>query len=135
MRKAEKHYEIAVKDMVYKPGISPLELVNKKTIVRLKYFLTNIKKEVEKYFKNEKLSQILQFPVLFLGAKPSNTPAFYNFMNHADFGLGTWHPEKGMYSVIKGMKKLAEEIGVSFKTNQNVEKIIVNQQFCCWNSC
>ena len=126
MEKAEKHYEIAVKDMVYKPGISPLELVNKKTIVRLKYFLTNIKKEVEKYFKNEKLSQILQFPVLFLGAKPSNTPAFYNFMNHADFGLGTWHPEKGMYSVIEGMKKLAEEFGVSFETNQNVEKIIVN---------
>ena len=126
MEKAKKHYEIAVKDMVYKPGISPLELVNKKTIVRLKYFLTNIKKEVEKYFKNEKLSQILQFPVLFLGAKPSNTPAFYNFMNHADFGLGTWHPEKGMYSVIEGMKKLAEEFGVSFETNQNVEKIIVN---------
>ena len=128
MEKAEKHYEIAVKDMVYKPGISPLELVNKKTIVRLKYFLTNIKKEVEKYFKNEKLSQILQFPVLFLGAKPSNTPAFYNFMNHADFGLGTWHPKKGMYSVIEGMRKLAEEFGVSFKTNQNVEKIIVNQK-------
>tara|TARA_A200000113_G_scaffold164171_1_gene148707 strand:- start:1785 stop:3230 length:1446 start_codon:yes stop_codon:yes gene_type:complete len=127
MRKTEKHYEIAVKDMVYKPGISPLELVNSKTILRLKYFLTNIKKEVERYFKNEKLSQILQFPVLFLGAKPSNTPAFYNFMNHADFGLGTWHPEKGMYSVIKGMKKLAEEFGVSFETNQNVEKIIVNK--------
>ena len=127
MEKAEKHYEIAVKDMVYKPGISPLELVNKKTIVRLKYFMTNIKKEVEKHFKNEKLSQILQFPVLFLGAKPSNTPAFYNFMNHADFGLGTWHPEKGMYSVIEGMKKLAEEFGVSFETNQNVEKIIVNR--------
>ena len=126
MKKAEKHYEIAVKDMVYKPGISPLELVNSKTIVRLKYFFTNIKKEVEKDFKNEKLSQILQFPVLFLGAKPSKTPAFYNFMNHADFGLGTWHPKKGMYSVIEGMKKLAEEMGVSFETNQSVEKIVVN---------
>jgi len=127
MKKAKKHYEIAVKDMVYKPGLSPLELVNSKTIVRLKYFFTNIKKEVEKDFKNEKLSQILQFPVLFLGAKPSKTPAFYNFMNHADFGLGTWHPKKGMYSVIEGMKKLAEEMGVSFETNQNVEKIIVNR--------
>ena len=127
MKKAEKHYEIAVKDMVYKPGISPLELVNKKTIVRFKYFLTNIKKEGEKYFKNEKLSQILQFPVLFLGAKPSNTPAFYNFMNHADFGLGTWHPEKGMYSVIEGMKNLAEEFGVTFEVNQNVQKIMVNR--------
>ena len=128
MKKAEKHYEIAVKDMVYKPGISPLELVNKKTILRFKYFFTNIKKEVEKYFKNEKLSQILQFPVLFLGAKPSNTPAFYNFMNHADFGLGTWHPEKGMYSVVQGMKNLAEEFGVSFEINQNVQKIIVNRK-------
>ena len=127
MKKAEKHYEIAVKDMVYKPGLSPLELVNSKTIVRLKYFFTNIKKEVEKDFKNEKLSQILQFPVLFLGAKPSKTPAFYNFMNHADFGLGTWHPKKGMYSVIEGMKKLAEEMGVSFETNQSVEKIVVNR--------
>ncbi len=127
MKKAEKHYEIAVKDMVYKPGISPLELVNSKTVVRLKYFLTNVKKEVERYFKNEKLSQILQFPVLFLGAKPSNTPAFYNFMNQADFGLGTWHPEKGMYSVIKGMQRLAEETGVTFETNQNVEKIIVKR--------
>ena len=127
MKKAEKHYEIAVKDMVYKPGISPLELVNSKTVVRLKYFLTSVKKEVERYFKNEKLSQILQFPVLFLGAKPSNTPAFYNFMNQADFGLGTWHPKKGMYSVIKGMQRLAEETGVTFKTNQNVEKIIVKR--------
>ena len=127
MKKAEKHYEIAVKDMVYKPGISPFELVNSKTIVRIKYFLTNIKKEVEKDFKNGRLSQILQFPVLFLGAKPSKTPAFYNFMNHADFGLGTWHPKKGMYSVIRGMKKLAEETGVSFETNQNVEKIILDQ--------
>ena len=127
MKKAEKNYEIAVKDMVYKPGLSPLELVNSKTIVRLKYFFTNIKKEVEKDFKNEKLSQILQFPVLFLGAKPSKTPAFYNFMNHADFGLGTWHPKKGMYSVIEGMKKLAEEMGVSFETNQSVEKIVVNR--------
>ena len=127
MKKAEKHYEIAVKEMVYKPGISPLELVNTKTIVRFKYFINNIKNEVEKYFKNKRLSQILQFPVLFLGAKPSNTPAFYNFMNHADFGLGTWHPEKGMYSVIKGMQKLAEEIGVSFRTNQIVEKIIVKR--------
>ena len=128
MKKAEEHYEIAVKDMVYKPGISPLELVNKKTILKFKYFFTNIKKEVEKYFKNEKISQILQFPVLFLGAKPSNTPAFYNFMNHADFGLGTWHPEKGMYSVVQGMKNLAEEFGVSFEINQNVQKIIVNRK-------
>ena len=71
--------------------------------------------------------QILQFPVLFLGAKPQNTPAFYNFMNFADFGLGTWHPDKGMYSIVEGMASLGKELGVIFHTNSPVKHILVNQ--------
>jgi phytoene desaturase len=63
--------------------------------------------------------------VLFLGAKPGNTPAMYNFMNWADFGLGTWHPKGGMFEVIKAMESLAKELGVTFKTNANVEKLNV----------
>ena len=125
IKKAEDNYNIAIKDLVYRPGISPLELVTPATIKKVGYFLSTIKKEVTKEFKNERLAQILQFPVLFLGAKPSNTPAFYNFMNFADFGLGTWHPEKGMYSVVEGMVQMAKELGVQFNTNQNVETICV----------
>ena len=125
IKKAEDNYNIAIKDLVYRPGVSPLELVTPATIKKVGYFLSTIKKEVTKEFKNERLAQILQFPVLFLGAKPSNTPAFYNFMNFADFGLGTWHPEKGMYSVVEGMVKMAKELGVQFNTNQNVETICV----------
>ena len=125
IKKAEDNYNIAIKDLVYRPGISPLELVTPATVKKVGYFLSTIKKEVTKEFENERLEQILQFPVLFLGAKPSNTPAFYNFMNFADFGLGTWHPEKGMYSVVEGMVKMAEELGVKFNTSQNVEAICV----------
>ncbi|MDB9780177.1 phytoene desaturase family protein [Flavobacteriaceae bacterium] len=125
IKKAEDNYNIAIKDLVYRPGISPLELVTPATVKKVGYFLSTIKKEVTKEFKNERLAQILQFPVLFLGAKPSNTPAFYNFMNFADFGLGTWHPEKGMYSVVEGMVKMAKELGVQFNTSQNVETICV----------
>ncbi|MDB4153430.1 phytoene desaturase family protein [Flavobacteriaceae bacterium] len=125
IKKAEDNYNIAIKDLVYRPGISPLELVTPVTIKKVGYFLSTIKKEVTKEFKNERLAQILQFPVLFLGAKPSNTPAFYNFMNFADFGLGTWHPDKGMYSVVEGMVQMAKELGVQFSTGQNVETICV----------
>ena len=125
IKKAEDNYNIAIKDLVYRPGISPLELVTPATVKKVGYFLSTIKKEVTKEFKNERLAQILQFPVLFLGAKPSNTPAFYNFMNFADFGLGTWHPEKGMYSVVEGMVQMAKELGVQFSTGQNVETICV----------
>ena len=65
--------------------------------------------------------------MLFLGAKPSDTPSFYSFMNYADFGLGTWHPLGGMYKVIEGMENLARSLGVKFKTNSAVHKINVEQ--------
>ena len=122
---AKTNYDIAITDLVYRPGISPMELVTPKTVKKIRYFLSNIKNEVTRGFKNQKLRQILQFPVLFLGAKPQNTPAFYNFMNFADFGLGTWHPDKGMYAIVEAMVAVAKELGVSFHTNSPVESIHV----------
>lgn len=126
LNSARKNYNTAIKDLVYKPGVSPLELVTPTTIARVSQFFSTIRKQVRKDIKNHKLIKILEFPVLFLGAKPSNTPAFYNFMNYADFGLGTWHPKGGMYSVVEGIKKMAEELGVTFETNANVEKLHVD---------
>tara|TARA_B110001450_G_scaffold20582_1_gene18750 strand:+ start:3518 stop:4984 length:1467 start_codon:yes stop_codon:yes gene_type:complete len=123
---AKSNYDTAVKDLVYKPGVSPLELINTTTIARVSQFFSTIRKQVRKNIKNPKLIKILEFPVLFLGAKPTNTPAFYNFMNYADFGLGTWHPRGGMYMVIEGMVSLAKSLGVNFKTNSNVQKIITD---------
>ncbi len=123
---AQDNYNIAIKDLVYRPGVSPLELVTLKTAKKINQFFSTISKEVRSEFTNPRLVSILEFPVLFLGAKPSRTPAFYNFMNYADFGLGTFHPKKGMFSVILGMVNLAEELGVKIKVNQNVEKIVVD---------
>jgi phytoene desaturase len=123
---AKSNYDTAIKDLVYKPGISPLELVNSTTIARVSQFFSTIRTQVRKNIKSPKLIQILEFPVLFLGAKPSNTPAFYNFMNYADFGLGTWHPRGGMYKVVEGMVSLAESLGVEFRTNCNVSKILTD---------
>ena len=119
---AQSNYEIAIKDLVYRPGVSPLELVTPETIKKIGQFFSTISKDVRKEFKNKKLIQLLEFPVLFLGAKPSDTPSFYSFMNYADFGLGTWHPKGGMYKVIEGMESLARSVGVKIKNNSAVEK-------------
>lgn len=127
MSSAKENYDIAIKDLVHRPGISPFELVTPVTIRKINYFVSNIKRDVYKQFKSPKLRQILQFPVLFLGAKPSNTPSFYNFMNWADFGLGTWHPKNGMYRIVEGMVSIAESLGVEFHTDAAVEKIEVNE--------
>jgi phytoene desaturase len=128
MKEAQSNYNIAIKDLVYRPGISPLELVTIETAKKVGEFFSNISRDVRKKFKNQQLIQILEFPVLFLGAKPSDTPSFYSFMNYADFGLGTWHPKTGMFDVVRAMKSLAEELGVVFHTNSNIEKIIVENK-------
>ncbi|WP_394774758.1 phytoene desaturase family protein [Flavobacterium sp.] len=128
IRQAKSNYDIAIKDLVYRPGISPLELITLETTLKLNQFFSTVSNDIHKKFKNQRLIQILEFPVLFLGAKPTKTPSFYNFMNYADFGLGTWHPKTGMFDVVRGIEKLALELGVTIKTNSSIEKIVVENK-------
>ncbi len=123
---AQENYDIAINKVVLRPGLSPLELVTKETVLKVDQFFKTISQQVRKRFKNPKLVSTLEFPVLFLGAKPSNTPSFYSFMNFADFGLGTWHPKGGMYEIIKAMKSVAEELGVTIHTNSPATHILVS---------
>ncbi len=95
MSQALDNYNIAIKDLVYRPGVSPLELMTTATIKKIGQFFSTVSKDVRREFTNPKLISILEFPVLFLGAKPSNTPAFYSFMNYADFGSGLFIPKMG----------------------------------------
>jgi len=126
---AKENYEIGVTDMLYKmPGNSPLELVSKKTVKRVRFFLSNIRKDVRRDFKNPKLRSILEFPVLFLGAKASNTPAFYNFMNYADFGIGTFQPPNGFHDLVNAMVDLGKSLGVKYKVNHKLSKINVRNK-------
>jgi len=128
IKKAGTNYDIAINKVVLKPGISPLELITPETALRVDQFFKTISSDVRKKFKNPMLVSTLEFPVLFLGAKPNKTPSFYNFMNYADFGLGTWHPKGGMYEIVKAMKTLAETLGVTFKTNSPITKINVTNK-------
>ena len=124
---AQHNYNVAIKDLVYRPGISPFELMTPVTIKKINQFFSTIKKDVRKEFKNDRLCKILEFPVLFLGAKPDNTPSFYSFMNYADFGIGTFHPKKGMYEVILAMETLAQSLGVTIKTQNPIDRIVVDK--------
>ena len=128
IHQAKSNYDIAIKDLVYRPGVSPLELITVETTKKLNQFFSTVSNDIRKKFKNERLIQILEFPVLFLGAKPTKTPSFYNFMNYADFGLGTWHPKTGMFDVVRSIEKLALELGVTIETNAAIEKIVVENK-------
>ncbi len=125
LKKAKFNYEVAMDKVVYKPGKSPLELIMPATVKRVGQFTSSLSHTVRKNIKDSRLRQILEFPVIFLGAKPSDIPAFYCFMNYADMVLGTWHIKGGMVQLAEGMLALAKSLGVKVHTNAPVEEIII----------
>ncbi len=120
-------YQVGMNKLVYKPGRSFTEFLDWPTIrgVFKLQVLTSIKKHIHQYFHHPKLRQIMEFPVLFLGALPQDTPALYSLMNYADIKGGTWYPTGGMYSVVQGMYELATELGVHFCFDEEVKKVTI----------
>ncbi len=129
LKEAAYKYEVGINKLVQKPGQSILEFVDWeviKGVFKLDVF-TNMKKHVGKFFTHPKLQQLMEFPVLFLGALPQNTPALYSLMNYADIQLGTWYPKGGMYKIVEGMYDLATSLGVKFVFNTDVKELILEK--------
>ncbi len=131
MNEAEYKYKVGIQDLVYKPGLSIMEFADMeliKGVFRLQVF-SSFSKHVRSLFSDPKLIALLEFPVLFLGARPQDTPALYSLMNYAGLKLGTWYPQGGFGSVIQAMKKVAEINGAVFHFNANVDKINVESSY------
>ncbi len=126
LEKAEYKYNVGINKIVYLPGNSFSELLRWdfiKGVFKLDFF-KSVTTYVHSEFKDPRLRQLLEFPVLFLGATPRKTPALYTLMNYADLKLGTWYPIGGMYSVVEAMKEVAEVEGAELFLGANVEKIL-----------
>lgn len=125
MQSAKFKYETGMKEFVRKPCYNWFEFVSPKiakSALKLD-LLTNFRDYTAKYFKNNKLRTLMEFPVIFLGASPKNIPALYSLMNYGGYALGTHYPVGGFYQLVLAMKKVAESQGAVFHFNQTVEKI------------
>ena len=122
-------YEVGINKLAHKPGLSLTEFLDwdlVKGLFRLDLF-SSMKKHISKYFSDPRLQQIMEFPVLFLGALAEDIPALYSLMNYADTHLGTWYPKGGMYRIVEAMYALARELKVNFFFNDAVTSIEVEK--------
>jgi phytoene desaturase len=125
LAEAEYKYRVGINEFVQKPGHSILDFADLRVVksaFRLQ-MLTDMATYVRRLFRHPQLIQLLEFPVLFLGATPSNTPALYSLMNYADLKLGTWYPVGGMHKIIEGMATVAREQGVEIITGSAVASV------------
>lgn len=123
LAEAAYKYEVGIKDLVHKPSRSLLEFADFRILKGLFQLdlLKDMRKHVAEVSTHPKLKAIMEFPVLFLGALPQNTPALYSLMNYADMSMGTWYPQGGMHKIIEAMVKVAKEQGVKFRTKAEVK--------------
>jgi len=131
LKKAEVKYNIGMDSLVYKPSHSIFEFINLKVLIGALHLnvFSNFRSYVKKYFSDSRLTRLMEFPVLFLGATPQNTPALYSLMNYSAFSQGTFYPMGGFHEIILGLSKLAKEKGVVINCNSNVDKInVVNRK-------
>lgn len=122
---AEYKYKVGINDLVYKPGHSLSEFFSlslMKDVMKLQLF-SSFSEHVRQYFKDPRLIAIMEFPVLFLGAMPKDTPALYSLMNYAGLKQGTFYPMGGFGKVIDAFKKIADDCGVTFRTSEAVERL------------
>jgi phytoene desaturase len=122
LNEAAYKYKVGIGQFVWKPSKSIIEFFSLgllKDALKLDLF-SSLAKHARKYFSNSKLLKIIEFPSLFLGAIPENTPALYSLMNFAEIQNGTWYPLGGMYKIVEAMVALATEKGVKFRYNSEV---------------
>jgi phytoene desaturase len=122
LKDAKYKYEVGMQDLVHKPSLSIFEFVDIRILKGLMnmHLFSSFSTYIRKYFKHPKILSLLEFPVLFLGAMPNDTPALYSLMNYADISLGTWYPMGGMYKFVEAFEKIAIEQGVKIKKNSEV---------------
>ncbi|WP_128547266.1 phytoene desaturase family protein [Larkinella soli] len=129
LKQAAYKYEVGMNNFVWKPSRRVSEFMSLRLladVTRLDVF-QSFAAHVRKYFSDERLLQLMEFPILFLGATPQNTPALYSLMNYAEISMGTWYPMGGMHEIVKAMVRLAEEKGVKILLNHPVKQIDVTK--------
>ncbi len=127
LKSAKYKYDVGINEFVEKPSLSINEFIDFRIItaaMKLNMF-RSLSHEVRSLFTHDKLIQLLEFPVLFLGATPQRIPALYSLMNYADLSLGTWYPMGGMHEIVKAFKSIALDAGVEFSFDSPIEKLNV----------
>ena len=123
-----KKYELAM-SFVARNYDRITDLANPKAAVRLieTGSYQKLYAQAGKYFKTDKLRKAFSFHSMFLGLSPFDAPAMYSLITYADLVEGMFFPLGGIYSIIEDMVALAEELGVTLRTEAAAEEILIRK--------
>ena len=124
---AEDTYKLSIKHFLYTNFQNAKSFIQPEVLARLARFLKHLVTPLDtfagKHVKDARLRKILDFPAVFLGASPYDTPSMYHLMTHVDMNVGVFYPMGGFYTLIEAIERLAKQHGAVVNTNSRVTKI------------
>ena len=127
---AEDAYKLSIKHFLYTNFENAKSFVHPEVVARagrfIKHLLTPLSKFAASHVTDKRLQKILNFPAVFLGASPYDTPSMYHLMTHVDMNVGVFYPMGGFYKIIEAVERLAKKHGAVIHTNSKVTKIVTS---------
>ena len=79
---------------------------------------------IREFIAEPNTAQMLDHIVQYVGSSPDASPAILTAIGHMQMQEGIWYPMGGTRAVPEALVKLATELGVTFHTNTDVERIL-----------
>ncbi|MCI9888860.1 phytoene desaturase [Micrococcales bacterium 31B] len=127
LESARRAHDLAEQYFLYNTYAHPTNLA-KRDLLRAVPALTGqlattLSRHVETRFKHPILRQILGYPAVFLGTRPTAAPALYHLMSALDLDEPVRYPRGGFYSIVSDLHDLALEAGARIETGARVRAI------------
>jgi phytoene desaturase len=128
LRQAGYIYDVSINRLVYRNYSSLADMaVAARGNIRKLHIFSSLHDYVGRYFQNDQLRKLFEYPAVFLGTSPYNLPANYAMLSHADFTQGVYYPKGGMYKLVEALIVIGAKHGVRYVTNAPVREIVVEQ--------
>lgn len=128
VEKGDEIYQLSLKHFLYTNFSSFKDLAKTDILRRSRLMaqlaLTPIDRYVGRFVKDQRLQQILEYPMVFLGTSPFSAPALYSLMSALDFREGVFYPQGGLYTIIERLVSIGKELGVSYYYSSPIKQIL-----------
>lgn len=88
----------------------------------------DLQSAISEYTTSSHLKHLFSRFATYMGANPYHTPAILSVIAHVELSKGVWYPRGGIFTLAQALERLAIEKGVKIRTNQAVNKIVIQDR-------
>jgi phytoene desaturase len=84
----------------------------------------SVDSDLKRFFKDPRIRLAFTFQSKYLGMSPFQCPSLFTILSFLEYEYGVLHPRGGCGAVSEAMARVAREMGVRFKMNEPVQRIL-----------